>query len=131
MGMNERRKIKFRGKLEESGEWVYGDFRHSPDDKSYIIDGSKEFLVRPETIGQYIGLNDCEGKEIFEGDIVMSDNSDLGGRFILGEMVWCTDLTLFPSPCFAICSRKGFGDGMLGHLEVISNKFDNPKLMSS
>jgi hypothetical protein len=127
------REILFRGKTEK-GKWVYGDLLH-PDlfGNGYAIDDfsipkDNCFDVNPETIGQYTGLTDKNGKRIFEGDILefnyVGENRGVNGIvnvvFKNGKFGviwgWHEDF---------IC-LDGFANTTI---EVIGNIHDNPELL--
>lgn len=134
------REILFRGKQLDNGEWVEGFIVASrentyPDGfemitvdginydelESYIPDFTS-YAVDPDTVGQYTGMKDKNGKKIFEGDIVdiLTENEEIGvieyddGGFQVEADGFIVD----------------FHANINGtDLEVIGNVHDNPELL--
>lgn len=124
------RKIKFRGKRVDNGEWVYGDLHHGFITGNGYVNGRE---IHPETVGQFTGLKDKNGVEIYEGDIVTAcwydyeePNHDMTGivEFTEGWMsYWIAD---YDKKEFSELNGQGYCHWTI---EVIGNIYDNPELM--
>lgn len=65
------RKIKFRGKRVDNGEWVYGYYTIGTPIHHYITNNTDVRRILPETVGQFTGLFSKSGVEVYEGDLVI------------------------------------------------------------
>ena len=134
------REILFRGKDEGTKKWVQGYYlkgatRHCI---TYSLAYYPRYDVIPETVGQYTGLTDKNGKKIFEHDILKTCVYDYN---------WATEEVLtdehinvvnFVDGCFEVdITHSADGYNLLSCLykeitqnsEVICNVFDNPELL--
>lgn len=117
-------KHKFRGKRIDNGEWIYGYYLQGATafiaEDVGLVDGHWElFKVDPDTVGQYTGLTDKNGKMIFEGDIYDAPLDFGPGGFSIrrGVVVWDNE------------SGYNWHYWKVADLEVIGNIYDNPELM--
>lgn len=136
------RDIKFRGKRIDNGEWVCGNVIVTSDGHCLIQPWIKTTgigythpnagEVDPETVGQYTGLKDRNGKEIYEGDIIRCPKyyetpengynpDEIAGAVVFEEGKW----TL---------SEGGYlneeHDSYDGKLEIIGNIHSNTELLT-
>lgn len=135
------RELKFRGKRLDNGEWAYGYLVElfTEVGERYVIDACRHFdrdnysldavEVDPQTVGEYTGLKDENGKEIYEGDILSSEYPVKGKRnchpVVWGSGRWEVDHIVND------CCRAWRGD-LNGHHaseEVIGNIYENPELL--
>ena len=124
------RNILFRGKRKYNGEWVEGFYYKDlwSDNAHYIIYDGTDYEVIPETVGQYTGKTDKNGKNIFEGDIVYCksrlDNAIMVVIFECGQfrMVLSENYRSYQT-------NSGFYDINCFDKEVIGNIHDNPELL--
>lgn len=87
--------------------------------------------IPDEHIQQCTGVADCNGKDVYEGDIVQFDNSEWSTRTLrgVGEVVFCRDFLLVETPGYSIWFHDGLHLGMGGRFEVIGNSFENPDIL--
>ena len=126
------REILFRGKRVDNGEWVYGYFVKMLWEYSIIPleDENTVYPVVLETVGQYTGLTDKNGKKIFEGDII-GVNREFGGLIYPPHKIrvyWENDGTgFFP---FTVYRDDGREFVTPDCCKVVGNIFDNSELLS-
>jgi uncharacterized phage protein (TIGR01671 family) len=143
------REILFRGKNAVYGEWVEGFLVKKADAlyegiKMYFIlrqergkfgmfdSGMTWIAVKPETVGQYTGLTDKNGKRIFEGDVVryterqsLRSETPCVHAVEYAEGGWCVDCWFLHNWLWDGVN----GNNQLRDIEVIGNIHDNPELL--
>ena len=155
----EMREIKFRAKDCETGEWLYGSLIQRMGYFPSILhpiatdDGKIRYIetcVDKETICQYTGLKDKNGKEIYEGDIIRDFHSFYFSGDFTKKIRGAYDVTQDkdePIPVVSYCRNYAVEWGKRGSyilrngsdqhplctrfrgVEVIGNIYDNPELV--
>ena len=124
------REILFRGK-NDRGEWIEG-FYIKDYIGTYIYDkyrNTRMQSVLPETVGQYTGLTDKNGKKIFDGDIVKAQDDVFGSPFcdgLTGKIEY-DEAAYFIVPKDIMDTQYLYNECAV--YEVIGNIHDNPELL--
>lgn len=121
-----KREIKFKAKRLDNGEWVEGNLRTSKSGNAMIIpiEYSGAYPVDPASVCQYTGMKDCEGNEVWEGDIIRNPEFPFEKRTV----TWSNN-----SSCFMPTDEDGCQDRNFSFLvlfkewTVVGNKFGKEK----
>ena len=131
------RTIKFRGKSIYSEDWLYGSLVKIEKDRYAVIPPLNNieigksigmYEVYPETVGQFTGLLDKDGKEIYEGDILHTITFGFNPEEY-------TAIILYRNCSFQLSNGRNlfyFGQSDLTKMDdtiVIGNIYDNPELI--
>ena len=133
------RTIKFRGKRLDGQGWAYGyyaesdeygdnggcehNYRETITTLYYIVDrNGKPELVLPESVGQWTGLVDRHGKEIYEGDVIKNNSGELEKIVFAQGSFKCASIK-YPNANLYLL------DSYAGYIEIIGNIHDNPSLL--
>ena len=127
------RTIKFRGKTKQ-GEWVIGYYvgKSSLDEVAILpppnvnydigyINDSECYYCIADTLGQFTGLYDCDGKEIYEGDILDFNGLTVEVRFVRGAFAFLVNGYL-DDELYGDCRTDLFA-------KVIGNVYENPDIL--
>lgn len=143
MVFNNMREIKFKAKKADNGEWVYGYYAKTVTSEDVfcvadtrindiiIIKDGTFYYIRSETLSQYTGLKDKNGKEVYEGDIIKY-SSDVIKEFyevnsILREVKF--KYGMYGIQGFEEGTHIPFANILKCQYEVVGNIYENKDLL--
>ena len=125
-----KREIKFRGKRLKNDIWVYGLLTNDMKGHYRINFDPKSFscVVKENTIGQFTGLRDKNGNEIYQHDIIQLQGKENKYNCLVDWNInlgaWCISIE---NKCLVV---KPLGEWLLeDRFVVIGNIYDNPELL--
>jgi len=125
------REIKFRGKRVDNGKWCYGSLAKHSGRTEILVTYSQNLLdydlhiVVPETVGQYTGLKDKDGKEIYEGDVLYHESHETTTL-----MKWIDRFVCFAGESLELLDTNYYYQLIdQSRLVIKSNIHDNPELI--
>ena len=126
----ELRKIVFRAKCKDNGEWVHGSYIQSYNEQDWIVQGGDFFAVDSDTVSQFTGFYDRDGKEIYEGDILSYVFTKVK-YLVYYSYIKCS---LSFNPCSnvdmdSIIHNSWIGVNIYGNVD--GNEYDNPELLEN
>ena len=130
------REILFRAKNlddwlteKSSAKWFYGDLMHDGGESCamYFHEDGSDMQVDPDTVGQFTGMGDCDGKEIYEGDI-LENSHGTRAEVVWNQGCWCMDFHDFDLSFDRVCLYDFLTSD---HVQIIGNIHDNPELMQN
>lgn len=138
------REIKFRGKKTSTGEWVYGSLITNPSGPHTIVQIRPNpvhngiiqgwcFGVDRDSVGQFTGLHDKNGKQIYEGDIVEYYNNRHGepiGSPGKGFIRYNSDCAIWQIAYKNTANKEVWDDINFKFLEVIGTIHENQELLT-
>ena len=124
-GVSDMREILFKAKRLDNGEWVEGDLLHTRHADVVLISDFKDQLFRCDgnTLCQYTGLTDKNGKKIWENDIVRNEKGDIG------VVQWFEEHAAFMiwnKTKHYVCY---LAENDFSKIEIAGNIFDNAELL--
>ena len=119
------REIKFRARVLSDNEWVYGYYVLLALDARIYFRSGIWVEVDPKTVGQFTGLKDKNGVEIYEGDIIRWFGFVVsGGKQVRPERILAVN-DFIEDAHRLICITEGTGQT----IEVIGNIYENKELI--